>query len=65
VRRGIRLLMTIATTAVVAVAFRASLQPQTTDAPGAPRLVLITCGGRFDPVARSYEDNIVVYAEPV
>ena len=33
-RRGIRLLMTIATTAVVAVAFRASLQPQTT-APGA------------------------------
>jgi len=34
VRRGIRLLMTIATTAVVAVAFRASLQPQAT-APGA------------------------------
>ena len=33
-RRGIRLLMTIATTAVVAVAFRASLQPQAT-APGA------------------------------
>lgn len=25
-------------------------------------LRLITCGGRFDPNARSYEDNIVVYA---
>jgi hypothetical protein len=25
-------------------------------------LRLITCGGRFDPGARSYEDNIVVYA---
>jgi uncharacterized protein with FMN-binding domain len=30
VRRGIRLLMTVATTAVVAVAFRASMQPNTT-----------------------------------
>lgn len=28
------------------------------------RLVLITCGGRFDPVTHSYEDNIVVIAEP-
>ncbi|WP_241895845.1 class F sortase [Jatrophihabitans sp. GAS493] len=25
-------------------------------------LRLITCGGRFDPKAKSYEDNIVVYA---
>jgi hypothetical protein len=25
-------------------------------------LRLITCGGRFDPDAKSYEDNIVVYA---
>jgi hypothetical protein len=25
-------------------------------------LRLITCGGRFDPSAKSYEDNIVVYA---
>ena len=25
-------------------------------------LVLITCGGQFDPTARSYEDNFVVYA---
>ena len=30
---------------------------------GAPRLVLITCGGAFDRTARSYTDNIVVYAE--
>lgn len=27
-------------------------------------LVLITCGGEFDRTARSYEDNIVVYASP-
>lgn len=31
---------------------------------GAPQLVLITCGGRFDPATRSYESNIVVYAVP-
>lgn len=31
---------------------------------GTPQLVLITCGGRFDPAARSYESNIVVYAVP-
>ena len=28
------------------------------------RLVLITCTGAFDPVARRYEDNLVVYAVP-
>jgi len=27
-------------------------------------LVLITCGGRFDADARSYEDNVVAYARP-
>lgn len=32
---------------------------------GEPRLVLITCGGEFDQTARSYKDNIVVYAELV
>ena len=32
---------------------------------GEPRLVLITCGGAFDNTERSYEDNVVVYAEPV
>lgn len=31
---------------------------------GPAQLVLITCGGRFDPAARSYESNIVVYAVP-
>lgn len=32
---------------------------------GDPQLVLITCGGDFDSQARSYEDNVVVYAVPV
>lgn len=32
---------------------------------GPPRLVLITCGGAFDPVARSYADNVVVIARVV
>jgi sortase (surface protein transpeptidase) len=27
-----------------------------------PQLRLITCGGAFDPEARSYEDNVVAYA---
>jgi sortase (surface protein transpeptidase) len=31
---------------------------------GPPRLALITCGGPFDWTARSYTDNLVVYAEP-
>ena len=30
-----------------------------------PTLRLITCGGSFDRSARSYEANVVVYAEPV
>ena len=29
-----------------------------------PRLVLITCGGRFDVNGRNYADNVVVYARP-
>jgi hypothetical protein len=32
---------------------------------GPSRLALITCGGAFDRTARSYTDNIVVYAEPL
>jgi hypothetical protein len=32
---------------------------------GPPRLVLVTCGGRFDPVGRHYEDNVVLTAVPV
>ncbi|HEY2934985.1 MAG TPA: class F sortase [Gaiellaceae bacterium] len=32
---------------------------------GAPRLVLVTCGGPFDPADGHYRDNIVVTAVPV
>lgn len=32
---------------------------------GEPQLVLITCGGDFNREVRSYEDNVVIYAEPV
>jgi len=32
---------------------------------GDTRLVLITCGGAFDNTTRHYDDNIVVYTEPV
>jgi sortase (surface protein transpeptidase) len=35
------------------------------DRTGAPRLALITCGGSFDADARSYRDNVVVYAREV
>ncbi|HEX6238535.1 MAG TPA: class F sortase [Acidimicrobiales bacterium] len=31
---------------------------------GDPRLVLVTCGGRFDDDARAYDDNLVAYARP-
>ena len=31
----------------------------------APRLVIITCGGDFDPATRHYTDNVVVFARPV
>lgn len=31
---------------------------------GAPRLVLVTCGGPFDRSAGRYRDNLVVYAVP-
>ena len=32
---------------------------------GAPRLVLVTCGGVFDRATGNYEDNVVVVADPV
>jgi len=35
------------------------------DRAGAPRLVLVTCGGPFDRTTRSYRDNLVVAADPV
>ena len=31
---------------------------------GRPRLVLVTCGGPFDPAAGHYRDNVVVTAVP-
>lgn len=43
---------------------KAALPPEVFARDGAPRLVLITCGGRFDAASRSYDDNVVVYAEP-
>lgn len=45
---------------------KAQLPVQDLFASGGPaRLVLITCGGEFDPTTRSYADNVVVYAVPV
>ena len=35
------------------------------DRTGRPRLALVTCGGDFDRARRSYEDNVVAWAEPV
>ena len=32
---------------------------------GPETLVLITCGGDFNPEIRRYRDNIVVYAVPI
>jgi Sortase domain len=31
----------------------------------APRLVLITCGGAFDPVRHRYQDNLIIFATPL
>jgi LPXTG-site transpeptidase (sortase) family protein len=38
---------------------------QVFDRAGAPRLVLITCGGQFDENVLDYSDNVVVIANPV
>jgi LPXTG-site transpeptidase (sortase) family protein len=35
------------------------------DRTGPPRLHVVTCGGRFDPGTRSYEDNLVVVGIPI
>jgi len=43
---------------------KAALPVEVFDRSGAPRLVLITCGGSFDRRTRHYADNIVVYALP-
>jgi sortase (surface protein transpeptidase) len=38
---------------------------QVFDRTGAPRLVLITCGGQFDKKLRTYSDNVVAIANPM
>jgi sortase (surface protein transpeptidase) len=43
---------------------KADLPADVFDRAGAPRLVLISCGGPFDRALRSYRDNIVVYGVP-
>ena len=43
---------------------KAALPVEVFDRSGAPRLVLITCGGSFDRRTRHYADNIVAYAVP-
>jgi LPXTG-site transpeptidase (sortase) family protein len=43
---------------------KSELPPQLWARDGAPRLALVTCGGSFDPSRRSYEDNVVAWAEP-
>lgn len=43
---------------------KAELPAEVFDTAGAPRLVLITCGGAFDRRTRHYADNVVVYAVP-
>lgn len=43
---------------------KADLPPEIFAVGGPPRLVLITCGGRFDKATRHYSDNVVVHAVP-
>ncbi|TQO18960.1 sortase family protein [Rhodoglobus vestalii] len=38
---------------------------QVFDRDGAPRIVLITCGGQFDENVRQYSDNVVAIANPL
>jgi hypothetical protein len=53
-----------AVTGLQVVRKAAGLPPSLFDQAGAPRLVLVTCGGPFDERTRSYADNIVVVAIP-
>jgi sortase (surface protein transpeptidase) len=41
-----------------------SLPPELFSRSGTARLALVTCGGPFDRDARSYRDNVIVWAEP-
>ena len=52
------------TVAAVRAYAKAELPSDVFDREGAPRLVLISCGGAFDRSRRSYRDNVVVYGVP-
>ncbi len=52
------------TVAAVRTYSKADLPAEVFDQAGAPRLVLISCGGPFDRSRRSYRDNVVVYGVP-
>jgi Sortase domain len=43
---------------------KAALPTEVFGTAGAPRLVIITCGGAFSQQTRQYSDNIVAYAVP-
>jgi len=43
---------------------KSALPPSVFDATGRPRLVLVTCGGTFDPAAGHYPDDVVLTAVP-
>ena len=43
---------------------KTALPPDVLHGRDGPRLVLVTCGGPFDPARHSYRDNLVVYAVP-
>ncbi len=51
-------------TAVRSYAKTSGIPADAFSATGPPRLVLITCGGAFDPNTGNYLDNLVAYAEP-
>ena len=43
---------------------KSDLPPELFARSGTPVLALVTCGGPFDREARSYRDNVIVWAEP-
>lgn len=43
---------------------KSELPPELWARVGTPRLALVTCGGSFDPSRRSYDDNVIAWAEP-
>jgi hypothetical protein len=71
-RRGERILVTTADGAVhryrvvmVQTYAKTALPLTVFDRRGPPRLVLVTCGGRFDTTTKHFLDNIVVTAVPL